>query len=150
MCGRCCEGEGGIVVSGKDLDRICTHLGVSHTEFEQTWGERRGGKLHVRVGKNGTCVFFEKDKGCSVHIAKPDICRAWPFFRGNLVDGESHALAAEFCPGISRECGHEDFIRQGLETLKREGLTGSSGPDEAGALQVDDLLQKYTDTRGHS
>lgn len=142
MCGHCCKGSGGIVVSGKDLSRLCAHLGLEPEAFEKNFGERRGGKLHVKAGQNGACVFFESGKGCAVHVAKPDICRAWPFFRGNLVDSESHALAMDFCPGISRECGHEEFVRQGLELLKNDGLVGGQGGDEAGALQVSDLLSK--------
>lgn len=140
MCGHCCEGRGGIVVSSKDLDRLCDHLGVGPDDFEKMWGERRGGKLHVRAGADEACIFFIPGQGCGVHVAKPDICRAWPFFRGNLLDSGSFALAAEFCPGISRDCGHAAFVRQGLESLEREGLLGRDKPDEARALQVHDLL----------
>ena len=142
MCGHCCEGKGGIVVSDKDLARLCAHMGVDAAMFEEQWGERRGKKLRVRTGEDGACVFFQQGAGCAVHAAKPDICRAWPFFRGNLVDNESFLLAADFCPGISRTCTHAAFVRQGLDCLQREGLVGGSGQDEAGALQVTDLLQK--------
>jgi Fe-S-cluster containining protein len=143
MCGVCCEGRGGIVVSDKDLERLCRHLALGPEAFEREWGERRGGKLHVRAGEDGYCVFFVKGRGCRVHEAKPDICRAWPFFRGNLLDEESFALAKADCPGISRHCGHESFAREGLGYLLREGLAGGGGEDEAAALRLDDLLEKY-------
>lgn len=58
MCGHCCEGRGGIVVSKKDLDRLCSFLDLDAKEFEKTLGERHANKLHVRVGDNGTCIFF--------------------------------------------------------------------------------------------
>ena len=76
-----------------------------------------------------------------MHIAKPDICRAWPYFRGNLIDSESYALAKDFCPGIPQEQSHEAFVRQGLSYLVRENLAGSFLADEAAALQVSDLLE---------
>ncbi|MDR0339709.1 MAG: YkgJ family cysteine cluster protein, partial [Desulfovibrio sp.] len=123
MCGHCCEGSGGIVTSDADLERLCVHLGLDAEVFERNYGERRGKKLHIR-SRDGACVFFIQGLGCSVHPAKPDICRAWPYFRGNLTDPESHALAAGFCPGIDTGQAHADFVREGLAYLKAEGLTG--------------------------
>ena len=140
LCGRCCRGRGGIVVSGADLLRLCRHLAVSAAEFESAWGFRRGSKLFLRSEKKGDCVFFLKGKGCSVHTVKPAVCRAWPYFRGNLLDGGSLKLAKEYCPGIPRAQTHEDFVREGLAYLLRERLAGDAGADEACALQVNDLL----------
>lgn len=149
-CGQCCRGSGGIVTSAGDLRRLCLHLDLSAKAFEETWGERRGGKLHIRAGENDLCVFFKEGHGCAVHEAKPDICRAWPYFRGNLLDEGSLELSKEFCPGIPASLSHADFVRQGMACLAREGLIGSAGPDEANALQVADLmasLAKIDNTR---
>lgn len=141
-CGHCCEGSGGIVVSNADLARLCAHLGLEAGAFEARYGQRRGGKLHVKPGPDGRCVFFVQGTGCGVHEAKPDICRAWPYFRGNLADSESFAMAMDFCPGIPKGQPHEDFVREGLAYLKDAGLCGRGGADEAGALQVDDLARR--------
>ncbi len=147
LCGRCCEGRGGIVVSDADLARLCTFLSLSAADFEKNWGMRRGDKLFIRSDDAG-CVFFRKGAGCSVHEGKPDICRAWPYFRGNLMDRESYALAREYCPGISQSQTYEAFVRQGLAYLLRENLVGSSRPDEAAALQVSDLLESLAYAAG--
>ena len=141
-CGHCCEGSGGIVVSHKDLARLCAHLNLGVVAFEERFGQRRGGKLHVRPGADGHCIFFVDGAGCGVHEAKPDICRAWPYFRGNLADAESFAMAGEFCPGISQKQPHSDFVREGLAYLASEGICGTGGKDEAGALQVADIKTK--------
>lgn len=149
-CGHCCKGRGGIVVSAKDLKRLCGHLGMTAELFEATWGERHGNKLHIRAGDDGSCVFFNENTGCTVHVAKPDICRAWPYFRGNLLDPDSLELSKEFCPGIPSTLSHTDFVRQGMACLVREGLIGTASSDEANALQVADLLAslaKNTKTR---
>lgn len=143
MCGHCCEGKGGIIVSSHDLRRLCAHMSLSAEEFERSWGERWGGKLHIRCGEDGKCVFFKEGSGCSIHEAKPDICRAWPFFRGNLVDAESYMLARDFCPGISVTESHAEFRRQGVDYLLKNNLAGSSGKDEAMALQIADLLRLH-------
>ena len=52
-CGHCCKGRGGIVVSFKDLKRLCGHLRLTADEFESAWGERHGNKLHLRAGADG-------------------------------------------------------------------------------------------------
>ena len=144
-CGHCCKGRGGIVVSFKDLKRLCGHLRMTGDEFESTWGERHGNKLHIRAGADGACAFFKNGAGCAVHVAKPDICRAWPYFRGNLLDADSLELSKAFCPGIPSALPHADFARQGLDLLVRENLAGSAGDDEANALQITDLLESLAE-----
>ena len=145
LCGHCCQGRGGIVVSTRDLKRLCGHLKVTAGEFERKWGERRGGKLHIRAAEDAYCIFFTQGTGCAVHAAKPDICRAWPYFRGNLLDADSFGLSKDFCPGIPSDLAHADFRRQGLARLERERLAGGAGADEANALQVSDLLENLAE-----
>ena len=73
-------------------------------------------------------------KGCIVHEGKPSICKAWPFFRGNIEDAESLALAKDFCPGINPDISHEDFAREGMAYLEQERLLASDTRTEANAL----------------
>ncbi len=134
MCGYCCEGQGGIVVSPTDLDRICQHLELDSTTFTERYGCVQNGKLKVRTGDDGFCIFFEKGRGCGVHVAKPDICRAWPFFRGNMIDSESFFLAKEYCAGICRESTHAEFVVAGKKYLQDNALQASNAKTEAHAL----------------
>lgn len=137
MCGRCCEGRGGIVLSVKDLTRLSGHLEISPAEFSDYYGEPRGGKLVIRSGADGYCVFYRAGEGCSVHAGRPDICRAWPFFKGNLLDGVSLQMAASDCPGINLEVGAEEFARQGLEYLREHGLVADDDDESAAnALKI--------------
>ncbi len=138
MCGHCCLGEGGIVVSPKDLVRIADHLNLTGDEFAERHGVRKGDKLFIRVGEDGYCTFFVTGKGCGVHIAKPDICRAWPYFRGNVVDPDSLELAKDFCPGIRSDVSHAEFAKQGRAYLKENGLLASDPTCEARALILDE------------
>lgn len=134
MCGICCEGKGGIVVSPTDLPRICAFLEQSPAEFAARYGEQHNGKLKIRTGDDGFCVFFVQGKGCSVHPAKPDICRAWPFFRGNIVDAESYTMAKEFCAGIRSDATHAEFVAEGRAYLQEQGLHAENPHTEANAL----------------
>lgn len=134
QCGHCCEGRGGIVVSPADLERLAAFLALAPETVVERYGERSGGKLKLRNGEDGRCVFFREGTGCGVHAGKPAICRAWPFFRGNIEDPVSLALAKEFCPGIARDAAHRDFARAGRAYLEEQGLLASDPAREANAL----------------
>jgi uncharacterized protein len=134
MCGHCCEGKGGIIVSPTDLTRISNFLHISCDEFIERYGILHNGKLKIRSSDNGYCVFFVSGKGCSVHEGKPNICRAWPFFRGNIEDPESLAMAKEYCPGILPTASHSDFAAEGRRYLREANLIASDPTCEANAL----------------
>ncbi|NJB67341.1 hypothetical protein GGQ74_000981 [Desulfobaculum xiamenense] len=129
MCGHCCKGEGGIVMATKDQKRLAEHLGLDLPDFLARYTRTSGGKVLLVTGGDEYCIFFRQGVGCGVHPGRPDICRAWPFFKGNLIDELSWRMVQEYCPGIRPEAGHEEFRRQGLEYLK--GLALEDDPDTA-------------------
>lgn len=137
MCGECCRGEGGIVVTQKELERLSRLLSMDLESFCRRYTSSVGEKQVLATGRDGYCVFFVQDRGCTVHSDKPDICRAWPFFRGNLIDAVSWEMAQESCPGIEPGVGHREFVRQGCAYLLRHDLARSLRPDVAAALIVD-------------
>lgn len=136
MCGHCCEGSGGIILSPTDLARLSAHLKMEPDEVIRLYGERINGKLKIRNGNDNRCIFFTPGRGCSVHEGKPAVCRAWPFFRGNIIDAESLALAKDYCPGIRPDVSHEDFARQGMKHLRQEDLLASDPSCEGNALII--------------
>ncbi|MGX9366324.1 YkgJ family cysteine cluster protein [Desulfoplanes sp. PS50] len=138
MCGHCCQGTGGIVVSPDEQKRLCQFLNIDLTTFQEKYTDLVSSKRIIKSDATGYCVFFQKATGCSVHTAKPDVCRAWPFFRGNLLDPVSWELAQDYCPGISKNVTHEEFVRQGLVYLSSHGLAHTKDLD-ANALKVDDI-----------
>ena len=143
-CGHCCEGVGGIVLSAHDIERLGDHLALDREALLARFAEYVGGRQRLITGPNDYCIFYKQ--GCTVHPARPDVCRAWPYFRGNLLDEGSLELSKQFCPGIPASLSHADFVRQGLACLEREGLVGSAGADEANALQVADLMASLAKT----
>jgi len=142
MCGHCCQGKGGIVASAPERERLAAYLGISVEEFCDRYTQPQGRKLVLRTGEDGYCVFFDQKTACTVHPAKPDVCRAWPFFRGNLVDPVSWELSQEYCPGIKAESGHAEFARQGIAYVRDTGLAKSGREDEANALRIADLTEE--------
>ncbi|MUM77075.1 YkgJ family cysteine cluster protein [Pseudodesulfovibrio sp. F-1] len=136
MCGHCCQGEGGIVLTDTDRERLADHLGIDQDELVRRYTRERCGKIHLICGDDGYCVFF--DQGCGVHPGRPDICRAWPYFRGNLVDETSWKMIQEYCPGINADAGHAEFVRQGRRYLHDKGLLRYDPDTSPNALICDD------------
>lgn len=141
MCGHCCQGTGGIVVSPEEQQRLCRFLQLDLTSFCNQYTELTASKRIIKSNASGYCVFFDKKSGCLVHDAKPDVCRAWPFFRGNLLDPTSWKMAQDYCPGICRQVSHGEFVRQGLIYLKTHGLIHHQDLD-ANALKISDITPK--------
>lgn len=132
QCGQCCLGKGGIVVGKADRERLSARFGMSEANFLELYAEFRNGKQSLRTGPDGNCIFFHCAEGCTVHEDKPNVCRAWPFFRGNMVDEESLAMAKDFCLGIRPEATHAAFVAEGRRYLEAQGLVGSDEPGESG------------------
>ncbi|MFO8033108.1 MAG: YkgJ family cysteine cluster protein [Desulfohalobiaceae bacterium] len=137
MCGQCCQGEGGIILGSLDIQRLCKGLGLSREDFLAKYTLRQNHKTQL-LSQNGNCIFFSRDQGCLVHTHKPDICRAWPFFQGNLRDEQSWLLAQDYCPGINQDVEHQEFVHQGLEYLQQNKLIYSSQDPEAPAALLKD------------
>jgi Fe-S-cluster containining protein len=133
-CGHCCQGAGGIMLSARDIARLAAHLALAPEAMLARFAERVGGKDRLVTAENGYCVFYEE--GCAIHPARPDVCRAWPYFRGNIIDAASHAMAAEDCPGIDTTVPHAEFARQGLDYLRENDLAREQGTDAPRALVV--------------
>lgn len=131
-CGHCCLGEGGIVLSDADIDRLAGHLRLTREALLTRFAERVGGKCRLVTGPDASCVFYAE--GCTIHPARPDVCRAWPFFKGNIIDPESLAMAATDCPGINPEVPHAEFARQGRAYLQSQGLDLPRGEGAPEAL----------------
>ncbi|WFS61086.1 YkgJ family cysteine cluster protein [Pseudodesulfovibrio thermohalotolerans] len=136
MCGHCCQGEGGIVMTAKDRERLAAFLGIDVDELVSRYAHTRGGKIHLNVGENNYCVFFKE--GCGVHPGRPDICRAWPYFRGNLIDKTSWEMIQDYCPGVNPDAGHEEFVRQGRAYLRKEDLLRYDPESSPNALISDE------------
>jgi len=141
-CGHCCEGTGGIVLTARDRERLSRHLGLEILAMLASYAESAGDKVRLRAGADGFCVFFRQGQGCGVHAGRPDICRAWPFFRGNLVDKTSWEMIQSDCPGVNNEAGHRLFVSQGLDYLLEHGLVHEPGPEAPLALVLGPALRR--------
>jgi Fe-S-cluster containining protein len=136
MCGQCCQGKGGIVATLEEQQAMAGFLGLDLPEFQDRYIRRSGEKYFVQTSEDEMCLFFVPDKGCLVHPVKPRTCRAWPFFRGNLMDESSFEMAREYCPGINKKVSFAQFVRQGLLYLEMQNLSQDRMPSPANALNI--------------
>lgn len=143
MCGQCCQGQGGIVLSSKDINRLAAGLNLSAQKMLTSYAVYEQSKPVLTCQADGTCVFFQADRGCSIHEFKPDVCRAWPFFRGNLEDEASWRMAQEYCPGINPRVSHLEFVRQGLIYVRSHDLVYPQAPGSPSALVTEHLLERH-------
>ena len=117
-CGECCFGEGGVFVGEEEKRRIADFLDIPADKFVSQFCEERNGRLYIRTGKDGFCLYYDKEKSCLIHPVKPDRCSLWPFFPAIVNDKENWELAKEACPGINPDCSYEEFVRQAYENRK--------------------------------
>ncbi len=123
QCGICCEGKNGIVVDDvKDLPRLLEYFNISKEELDNKYTLINNKKRVLRSGEDNYCLFYDKEKSCTIHPARPDICRAWPYFRGNVVDQVSFEMAKDDCKGIMPFAKHENFQKEAFTYLKENNL----------------------------
>lgn len=135
-CGHCCFGRGGIVVGQRDLPRLLAYFHMEKEDFLAKYTELFDGKPTLITGSDGFCYFFKEGAGCTIHEARPDVCRAWPYFRGNLIDELSFAMAKEDCPGIVKSISHAAFAYDGYAYLKDNQLLCENKKTDGRALIV--------------
>ncbi len=122
-CGICCSGENGIIVDNNtDLPRLLSYFNIHKDELDSKYTKIHNSKRVLRSGADKNCLFFVDGKGCSIHEARPDVCRAWPYFRGNIIDQTSLEMAKSDCKGLIKKSLHKNFQKEGIAYLKEHNL----------------------------
>jgi len=101
--GRCCtaRGEHGYVyLSLTDRRRLALHLGLATAAFTRLHCEKSEGLFHLKA-PGSDCRFLEAGR-CSAYEARPEQCRAWPFWSENLEPEVWTREVAAFCPGVGK------------------------------------------------
>ncbi len=111
QCGTCCQGEGGIYLSPKEIDRIAQFLKVSPRAFLEKFCLGKNGKVYIHTREDGYCHFSEKGR-CSIHQVKPSPCRQWPFFKPMLADQANWETACNSCPALAPYKTLGDYLKR--------------------------------------
>lgn len=142
-CGACCRQPNLIVtVTGKDILRIATALGLNASETinaldfylidnETSFPEgmrdippimTEKGLAYVAIRKmeDGACIFLDDNK-CMIYPVRPAVCRTFPFTFQMKDDGLRWGISAlsHICPGL----GKGEYIdKSDLQELGRETI----------------------------
>lgn len=99
-CGKCCTGEPGYVwVTDRELEAIAGFLGQPLGEVRELYSRRARGRRSLRERANGDCVFWHREKGCTIYPVRPPQCRSWPFWDSNLATPDDWDRTCQQCPG---------------------------------------------------
>lgn len=117
--GRCCTQRGEhafVYLTEADLGRLLEALALPREVVLERFCEWVDGRWTLRRD-TARCVFQEESGACSVHAARPQQCRSWPFWRENLERGRWVREVASFCPGV----GHGPLVpADEIERIARE------------------------------
>lgn len=108
QCGQCCSGpeEGYIWVTPVEIKRLADEINMTVGDFKKKYTRKVGTRttlIEDPVTKD--CIFLkgkQGHKGCAVYHVRPNQCRTWPFWDGNLYTSDHWNAAAANCPGINR------------------------------------------------
>jgi Fe-S-cluster containining protein len=102
-CGACCTGDPGFVwVTEEELAAIAKFLGRPLREVRDLHARKSRGRITLRERVNGDCVFFDRDRGCTIYPVRPPQCRTWPFWDSNVATPEDWERTCRVCPGSGR------------------------------------------------
>jgi Fe-S-cluster containining protein len=107
-CGTCCSGpdEGYIWITRPEIELVAKHLKMPVDKVRRKYLKRIG--LHTTIAeqpRSKDCVFLKSVDGkkiCSVYPVRPNQCRTWPFWSGNILSPNVWNIAAMKCPGVNR------------------------------------------------
>ncbi len=99
-CGKCCTGEPGYVwVTDEEIAAIATFLGEPVEQVRGLYTRKAKFSRTLREKADGDCVFYERDKGCTIYPVRPPQCRTWPFWESNVKTPEAWQATEAICPG---------------------------------------------------
>jgi uncharacterized protein len=117
-CSRCCHHKA-IRISPYEILRLARFLYMSTTDFISEHTESSGTVLRTQKENDGACIFL-KESGCSVHAARPLVCRVYPLGSREIPGGKQTFGLLESAPHSEGIFGTQgtvaDFLTsQGLE-----------------------------------
>lgn len=103
QCGKCCGGQPGFVwVDDEEIAALAEFLGEPLETVRGYYTRQIGRKRSLKEKLNYDCVFYDREKGCTVYPARPKQCRTWPFWESNIRTPSDWQRTSEDCPGCDQ------------------------------------------------
>ena len=107
-----------LLLTAVDVNRLARYFNISDGEVRKRYFEN---KYTFKVREDGSCIFQARDrmvKRCTIHEARPDQCRRFPYGKP-CPYLESEELLEQIQPRIER-------------VLMGDGRDEEGGPEETG------------------
>jgi|GEM_PF-217345 len=115
-CGKCCSGRRVVWLNEHDTKRLSSHLEISEREFLKKYTHQLGFDLSLKIKpKSGDCIFL-KDKICSQYMARPRLCRTFPWWTNIMKNRGSWNQTKKWCEGID----HKEAPLISFEEIKKQ------------------------------
>ncbi len=131
-CGECCRGPdpGYVEVDEDMIARLAGHVGLSPDAFSRKyvrWVSNLG--VYSLIEKrNGDCIFWSDEQGCTVYEARPTQCRTFPFWPEVIATPEAWDEYATDCPGMTRGAAGTGKMYSRAEIEALAAGHGGTGP----------------------
>jgi Fe-S-cluster containining protein len=118
-CGNCCSGHSGFVwLADGEIERMARAQGATPESFARrfvrTARDPRTGELRSALKESdaagGRCALLVGKNTCGVYDARPEHCRAFPYWDSVMTDRAAFESARSTCPGIA--VGVDDATRE--------------------------------------
>ncbi len=119
-CGFCCQGETTVSLDRADQERMVAALGMSREEVAKRYWRITGSIVQMKT-VDGHCIFYDPDRGCTVHTGRPWRCGQWPLHPSILDDENNFRTIRESCPGINRQLSYREFCDIFRRLLRQNG-----------------------------
>ena len=119
-CGFCCHGETTVSLDAADQERMIQALGLTREETAAQYWRITGTVVQMQV-RDGHCIFYDKDTGCTVHEGRPWRCRQWPLHPSMLADENNYQTIRASCPGLPQAMPYATFCQIFRQILAQQG-----------------------------
>ena len=109
-CGFCCHGETTVSLDQQDQERMIAALRMSREEVAERYWRITGSVVQMQV-RDGHCIFYHAERGCTVHEGRPGRCRKWPLHPSMLADEDNYRTITSSCPGFVQGLEYAEFCR---------------------------------------
>jgi Fe-S-cluster containining protein len=108
-----------VYVNDEEIAAIAADLKMTPEEVIGLYTKPTHRERSLREKVNGDCVFFEKDKGCTIYSIRPRQCRTWPFWESNVRTPRAWEKTTAICPGSGQgELISVEEIQNRLRTIR--------------------------------
>ncbi len=108
QCGFCCHGETTVSLDEDDRRRMVACLGEPEAVVRDKYWRVTGDIVQMKT-VDGHCIFYDDERGCTVHAGRPWRCAQWPLHPSILADRANFETIKNSCPGINPDLDYESF-----------------------------------------